>query len=252
MNAPSPRSRYRALIVDDEDLARAIVREHLEMHPDVEIVGECPNGFDAVKAVSDVKPDILFLDIQMPKLNGFEVLEILDPVPAVIFVTAYDAFALRAFEVHAVDYLLKPFTRERFDESLARARQRLITSMPFDPAPVVTAVRQQSGFAERIIVRDGPKVSVIPVETIDYIEAQDDYAAIHTGGKVHLKQDTLASFETILDPHRFIRIHRSYILNIDRLVRVETYAKDSRMAILRDGAKLLVSRAGYERLGKML
>jgi two-component system LytT family response regulator len=244
--------RFRALIVDDEDLARAVVREHLQPHADVEIVGECPNGFDTVKSVADLKPDLLFLDIQMPKLNGFEVLEILDPVPAVVFVTAYDTFALHAFEVHAVDYLLKPFTKERFDAALDRARQRLVSVAPFDPAPLVAMTRRESGPAARIIVRNGPNVIVIPVDTIDYIEAQDDYAAIRAAGKSHLKQETLASLETILDPARFVRIHRSYLLNLDRLARVETYAKDSRIAILRDGTRLLVSRAGYDRLQKLL
>jgi two-component system, LytTR family, response regulator len=250
--APPPPNRFTALIVDDEDLARAIVREHLLLHGDFELLGECTNGFDAVKAVSELKPDLIFLDIQMPKLNGFEVLEILDPVPAVIFVTAYDTFALKAFEVHAVDYLLKPFTRERFDEALERARQRLSASTPFDAKPLVASTRRESGPAERIIVRNGTRVIVIPVDAIDYVEAQDDYAAIHSGGKSHLKQETLSSIEESLDPARFVRIHRSYLLNIDRLVRVEAYARDSRVAILRDGTKLLVSRAGYDRLEKLL
>jgi len=246
------RHRFTALIVDDEDLARAIVREHLEPHGDFELLGECPNGFDTVKAVSELKPDLLFLDIQMPKLSGFEVLEILDPVPAVIFVTAYDSFALKAFEVHAVDYLLKPFTRERFDDAIGRARQRLATSTPFDAKPLVASTRREAGPVERIIVRNGTRVTVIPVDSIDYIEAQDDYAAIHAGGKSHLKQEPLSSLEEMLDPARFVRIHRSYLLNIDRLARVEAYARDSRVAILHDGTKLLVSRAGFDRLEKLL
>jgi two-component system LytT family response regulator len=246
------RPHYRSIIVDDEELARAIVREHLLPHSDFEVVAECANGFETVKMVAELKPDLLFLDVQMPKLNGFEVLEILDPVPAVIFVTAYDSFALRAFEVHAIDYLLKPFGRDRFDDALERARQRLGAASPYDPVPLLQTARKAAGPLERIIVRKGANVVVIPVDSVDYIEAQDDYAAIHAGGKTHLKQETLGSFETLLDPSRFIRIHRSYILNIDRLARVEAYAKDSRIAILHSGQRLLVSRSGYDRLVRFL
>lgn len=242
----------RAIIVDDEDLARAVVREHLASHADVQVVAECPNGFEAVKAVTELTPDLLFLDVQMPKLNGFEVLELLEPPPAVIFVTAYDSYALRAFEVHAVDYLLKPFSAERFEEALERARRRITAPAQPGLAAIVASRRTETVPLERILVRDGTNVHVLPVGTIDYIEARDDYVAIHTGGKTHLKQERLAFLETVLDPSRFVRIHRSSILNIERLARLETYAKDSLIAVLKDGTKLQVSRSGHEKLRELL
>jgi two-component system LytT family response regulator len=241
----------RVVIVDDEELARAIIREHLAAHADVHIVAECANGFEAVKAVAELKPELLFLDIQMPKLNGFEVLELLNPSPAVVFVTAYDSYAIRAFEVHAVDYLLKPFSRERFDEALRRARERVghpddqIGGLLRDPGIRPTPL-------ERILIRNGATVEVVPAATIDYIEAQDDYVCIRAAGKKHLKQQRLAELEAALDESRFVRIHRSYILNVDRLSRLEAYAKDSRVAVLKDGTKLPVSRAGFDKLRKLL
>jgi two-component system LytT family response regulator len=245
-------AKITAVIVDDEELARAVLREYLAGHPDIEIVAECSNGFEAVKTVSELAPDLLFLDIQMPKLNGFEVLELIGPGPAVVFVTAYDQYALRAFEVHAVDYLLKPFTPERLSEALERTRQRMERN---EASPVPDLVKQARASAkpvERVLVKDGSRVHVIPLEKIDYIEAQDDYVGIRAGGKEYLKQDTMTELESLLPPERFIRIHRSYILNIDRLARLEPYAKDSRVAILADGTQLPVSRAGYARLKPLL
>jgi len=244
--------KLRAVIVDDEDLARAILREYLAAHADIEIAAECSNGFDAVKVVADCRPELLFLDIQMPKLNGFEVLELIGPGPAVIFTTAYDQYALRAFEVHAVDYLLKPFTAERLGQALERASRRTAHLEREPIAALVQDVRRHNKPLERILIRDGSKVHVIPAEKIDYIEAQDDYICVKTGGKEHLKQETLANLEDLLDQSRFIRIHRSYILNIERLARLELYAKDSRIAILQDGTRLPVSRSGYARLKPLL
>ena len=244
--------RITAVIVDDEELARSVLREYLAAHPEVEIVAECSNGFEAVKAVSEFAPDLLFLDIQMPKLNGFEVLELIGQGPGIVFVTAYDQYALRAFEVHAVDYLLKPFTPERLSEALDRARQRMERNEASPVPELVKETRAAAKPIERVLVKDGARVHVIPVEKIDYIEAQDDYVGIRAGGKEYLKQDTMAEFESLLDPERFIRIHRSYILNIDRLMRLEPYAKDSRVAVLSDGTQLPVSRAGYARLKPLL
>jgi len=245
-----PTPKLKVVIVDDEDLARAIIREHLAGHPDIEVAAECANGFEAVKAVSECRPDLIFLDIQMPKLNGFEVLELIEPAPAVIFVTAYDQYALRAFEVHAVDYLLKPVSAERLAQALERARTAQGERLPV--AELVRDAREHSKPLERILIRDGSKVHVVPAEKIDYFEAQDDYVCIRTGGKEHLKQETLANLEGLLDQGRFIRIHRSYILNIERLARLELYAKDSRIAILQDGTRLPVSRSGYARLKPLL
>ncbi len=251
MDNGTPNS-LRVVIVDDEELARSLLREYLAALPENEVVAECANGFEAVKAVADHRPDLLFLDIQMPKLNGFEVLELIGGKVAVIFTTAYDQYALRAFEVHAVDYLLKPFTMGRLGQALELARNRIRRGDPDRLTSLVEDVRRQNKPLERILIRDGSKVHVIPVERIDYIEAQDDYVCFKSGGKEHLKQDTLANLEVLLDPGQFIRIHRSYILNIERLARLDLYAKDSRVALLVDGTQLPVSRSGYARLKPLL
>ena len=249
------QKKIRAVIVDDEELARQILREYLAAHPDIEIVGECANGFDAVKAATESKPDLLFLDIQMPKLDGFEVLELLGGGMTVVFVTAYDSYAIRAFEVHAVDYLLKPFSADRFEAALARAKERLAGKIPAPAMPateLAAAARPPAEYLDRLVVRDGTRVTIIPVSKLDYAEAQDDYVALAAEGKKHLKQQTIASLEAALDPARFLRIHRSYIVNLDRVARIEPYAKDSHVAILHGGAQIPVSRAGYSRLRALL
>ncbi len=240
-----------AVLVDDEELARQVLREFLGRHPDIRIVAECANGLEAVKAVGEHQPDLLLLDIQMPKLDGFEVLELIDPCPAVIFVTAYDTFAMKAFEVHAVDYLLKPFSAERFDQALARAIERLRESPP-PAARLAAAARAPGRYLERIVVRDRTRVHVIPVERLDWVEAQDDYVSLESEGSRWLKQQTIAELEASLDPSRFVRIHRSYVVNLDRVARIESYNKDSRVAILTTGARLPVSRSGYARLRELL
>jgi two-component system LytT family response regulator len=206
-----------------------------------------------VKAVAAHRPDLVLLDVQMPKLDGFEVLELLGRDQAVVFITAYDQYALRAFEVHAVDYLLKPFSAERFQEAMTRARERQrAKAAPLDVAAIVRDAKPKSGPVERVLIRDGADVHVLPVDAIDYVEAQDDYVAFKSEGKQYLKDQTLGAVEAALDPSRFVRIHRSYVLNIDRIAKVELYAKDSRIAILRDGTRLPVSRAGYTRLSHLL
>jgi two-component system, LytTR family, response regulator len=242
----------RVVIVDDEPLARAVVREFAGHHAGVEVVAECGNGFEAVKAVSELSPDLMFLDVQMPKLNGFEVLELLGRSVPVIFTTAYDQYALRAFEVHAVDYLLKPFGEERFAEALSRARARLLSQESLPIEALVADARPRTAPLERVLIRDGSQVHVIPVDQIDFVEAQDDYVCFKAEGRQYLKDQTMGALESQLDPARFVRIHRSYFLNIERIARVELYAKDSRVAILRDGTRLPVSRAGYVRLAKLL
>ena len=252
--APTGRvrtSQIGAVIVDDEELARGLVREMLRPHADVRILAECSNGFEAVKAVTDLKPDLLFLDIQMPKLDGFEVLELVGRDIAVIFTTAYDTYAMRAFDAHAVDYLLKPFNTDRFEKALERARQRL-GEKSADPVELAAAARPPEQFLQRIVVKDGPAVHVIPVDRLDYVEAQDDYVALKSDKKSYLKQQTISSLETMLDPARFIRIHRSHIVNLDRVAKIEAYTKDSKIAVLRDGTQLPVSRAGYARLKALL
>jgi len=249
---------WRAVVVDDEAPARALMREYLSAHPDVEVVGECANGFEAVKRIGELSPDVVFLDVQMPKLDGFEVLELLDPGPAVVFCTAYDEYALRAFEVHAVDYLLKPFGRERLAEALARVRARASgaaagTAPPPPSATALAAAARPPGrWLERVLVKDGSRVQVIPIERIEYVEAEDDYIAIHAEGRSWLKTQTLGELADQLDPARFVRIHRGFVLPLDRLARLELVAKDSRMAILHDGTELPVSRAGYQRLKELM
>jgi two-component system, LytTR family, response regulator len=243
----------RAIIVDDEDLARHILREYLRSEPDVEIVAECANGFDAVKAISEHKPDLLFLDVQMPKLDGFEVLELTASEVAVVFVTAYDQYAMKAFDAAAVDYLLKPFDLERFRTALQRVRRRLgeKSGQP-NPSELKAAAQPPGQHARRIVVKDGTRVHIIPIAQLDYAEAQDDYVALHTAGKAYLKQQTISSLESSLDPARFVRVHRSYIVNLERVAKIEPYTKDTRIAILNDGSKAPVSRAGYLRLKELM
>jgi two-component system LytT family response regulator len=237
------------VIVDDEEPARLALRQDLQAIADVEIVAECANGFEAVKVVGEAKPDLLLLDVQMPKLDGFEVLELIGGEVPVVFVTAYDEFAIKAFDVHAVDYLLKPVTRPRLTAALDRARARQIAE---PPAALKTSARPPGAPLERVVIRDGAQVHVVSTDKIDFVEAQDDYVGIRTAGRTLLKEQTLGELETQLDTRRFVRIHRSYLLNIERLARVELYAKDSRLAILTDGTKLPVSRAGYQRLQQLL
>jgi two-component system LytT family response regulator len=244
------RLPLRVVIVDDEEPARMAMRQHLDTIGGIDVVGECANGFEAIKAVAEHKPDVMLLDVQMPKLDGFEVLEVTGRDVPVVFVTAYDEYALRAFDVHAVDYLLKPFTAQRLAEALERVRSRQEAAVA--PTVLRAAARKPGMPLDRVIIRDGADVHVLVVSKIDYVEAQDDYVAFHTAGKSLLKEQTLAELETQLDPRRFVRIHRSYLLNIDRLAKVELYAKDSRVAILHDGKKLLVSRSGYQRLQQLL
>lgn len=237
----------KVVIVDDEAPARAIVREYLSDYPQFVVAAECANGYEAVKAVSEHRPDLLFLDIQMPKLDGFEVLDLLDTKPRVVFVTAYDEYAIRAFEVHAIDYLLKPFTAARFAEVIAHAEA--MVSRPGNVASATSSIRKP---LQRIAFRDGATIDVVPVQRIDYIEAQDDYVHVWSRGQRHVKQQPLGELEALLDTTRFIRVHRSYIVNLESLARVEPYAKDSRVAVLKDGTRIPVSRAGYERLKGLL
>jgi len=247
----------RVIIVDDEPLARAVLREHLGLHPDVEIVGECANGFEAVKAIAELAPDLVFLDIQMPKLDGFEVVELAGAKTHYVFVTAYDQFALRAFDVHALDYLLKPFTRERLAQALAHARERL--AAPATAAQGETAMRALVSEAqarrqpiERILIRDGARVQVIPVARIDYIEAQDDYVAISSEGRQWLKNQRMAELESQLDPQAFLRVHRSYIVNLGTIARIEPTGKDGHCAVLKSGARIPISRSGYQKVRDLM
>jgi two-component system LytT family response regulator len=243
----------KVAIVDDEAPARAILREYLGREPGVEVVAECANGFEAVRAVTNEKPDLLLLDVQMPKLDGFEVLELIEREVAVVFVTAYDQYALKAFDVHAVDYLLKPFGPERLAEALGRVRERLAKGKSAAGSePLAGRLLSGRPPATRVLIRDGASVHIVPLAKIDYAEAQDDYVAIHAEKRTYLKEQTMGQLEAALDPRQFVRIHRSYLLNVDRLARVEATDTDSRVAILRDDTRLPVSRNGYARLSAIL
>jgi two-component system LytT family response regulator len=240
----------RVIIVDDEDLARGVLREYLGGHADIEIVAECANGFEAVKAITELEPDLVLLDIQMPKLNGFEVVELAGRKARYVFVTAFDQYALKAFEIHAVDYLLKPFSQQRLNEALAHARtgiggQHLLGAMVSE-----AALRNKP--LERVLIRDGSRVHVIAAEKIDFIEAQDDYVQISAGGKAYLKNQRLSELESQLDPNAFLRIHRSYILNIESISRIEQTGKDSHTAILKDDTRIPISRSGYQKVRKLV
>jgi two-component system LytT family response regulator len=245
-------AQFTAIIVDDEAPARALIREYLSAHPDVTVVAECSNGFEAVKAAGELKPHLLFLDIQMPKLDGFEVLDLIgrDTV-SVIFTTAYDEHALRAFNVHAVDYLLKPFSAERFAEALMLARSRTRQSNPV-PIRELLETHREGASIDRLLIRDRSNVHVIPVEQIDYIESQDDYVSIRVAGRSFLKEQTLEELEEQLAAKGFLRIHRRYILNVSRLAKIELSEKDSRVAILKDKTELPISRSGYVKLRALL
>src|SRR5262245_10222598 len=248
----APAANIRVVIVDDEELARRILRELLAAHSDVEIVAECANGFEAVKTVTELKPDLLLLDIQMPKLDGFDVLELVGGELPVIFITAYDSHAIRAFEVHAVDYLLKPFSAERLAEALGRARLRLQSRQPAPVRELLSSARPGDATIQRILIRDRADVHVVPVDKIDYIEAQDDYVSVKSGGRSFLKEQTLSDLEGVLDPKAFVRIHRRYIVNLMRLSKIEQSVTDSRIAVLNDGTQLPISRSGYLRLRELL
>lgn len=246
-------TQFRAVVVDDEDLARQVVCEYLRAEEDIEVVAQCNNGFDAVKAVAQHKPDLLFLDVQMPKLDGFEVLELIDGDVAVVFVTAYDQYAMKAFDAAAVDYLLKPFDGERFRTALQRARRRLgETAKLLNASDLKNAAQAPGTHSPRIVIRDGSRVHIITVDQLDYAEAQDDYVALHSLGKTYLKQQTISSLEASLDPAQFVRVHRSFLLNLNRVAKIEPYTKDTRLAILTDGTKVPVSRAGYLRLKELM
>ncbi len=243
----------KVVIADDEDLARRVLREYLEKEPGMEIVAECRNGFEAVKAVAEHRPDVLFLDVQMPKLDGFEVLELIDRQVAVVFVTAFDQYAMRAFDAAAVDYLLKPFGEDRFHTALEKIKRRTGETRPAElSAELKTAVRPAGEYLERIVVKDGAKVHVIPAGKLDYAEAQDDYVALRSEGRTWLKQQTIASLESALHPKRFVRIHRGFLVNIERIARIEPNTKDTWIAVLADGTRIPVSRGGYTRFNSLI
>jgi len=249
MNTPRTHGApLRILIVDDEPLARGLIREYLAPHCDIASIAESEHGLQAVQDIGAQNPDLIFLDIQMPKLNGLEVLELTGRRSGVIFTTADDQHALKAFDLHAVDYLLKPFSQQRFDQAFARARSALHQPQP----EVQQLVAHNAQRPTRILIRDRHQVHVIAVEKMEYIQAQDDYISVHSGGRDYLKTQSLGALAEQLDPAQFVRVHRSYLLNVDFLQGLERATKDNFLAVLRDGQKIPVSRAGYERLGRLI
>lgn len=237
----------KAFIVDDEPLARELVKKHLQKYTDILLVGEANDGFEALKLIPEAKPDLLFLDIQMPKINGFELLELLSETPAVIFTTAFDEFALKAFEVNALDYLLKPFSEERFDSAISKKRTLELSPDSKKDIPL-QIIHEQN----RIVVKDGTEIKIIPINEVDYIEAYDDYVKIYQGKKYVLKKQTMNHFEQVLPKNQFIRIHRSYILNVNELTKIESYEKNSYVAILKSGTSIPISRSSYSELKSRL
>jgi two-component system LytT family response regulator len=243
----------KALIIDDEPLARSIVKEYLQHYPNIELAQECNDGFEGVKAIQQHQPDIIFLDIQMPKINGFEMLELIDHPPATIFTTAFDEYAIKAFESHAVDYLLKPFSKERFDKAIQRwLAQSNASTIKNNTQSLLEAVSQSPAQSHRIVVKTAGKIKIIPVEEIHYLEASDDYVKIHTKEGNFLKNKTMSHFEQSLDTSIFIRTHRSYIVNVQQITRIEPYEKESYVVILKSGAQVPVSKTGYAKLKQVL
>ncbi|MGC1244256.1 MAG: response regulator [Chryseosolibacter sp.] len=236
----------KTVIIDDEPLARSIVAEYLRAYPGITIMQECNDGFEGVKAVTQHKPDLIFLDIQMPKINGFEMLELIDDPPAVIFTTAFDEFAIKAFEAHAIDYLLKPFSKDRFDKAMGKwLQQRHVPGPRHTPLPGEV---HQPEERNRIVVKEGPNIRIIPVSEVIYLEAYDDYVKIFTPKEMFLKKKTMSFYEQSLDSSMFIRVHRSYIIQLAQITRIEPMEKDTHVALLKSGVRIPLSKTGYAKL----
>lgn len=238
----------KAVIIDDEPLAREIVKEYLQSFPQVQLMQECGDGFEGLKAIQQQQPDIIFLDVQMPKINGFEMLELVEELPAVIFTTAFEEHAIRAFEVNAIDYLLKPFSKERFDKAVQKWLDRRAADEKQQTTALLDAAATSPIQSNRVVVKNSGKIKIIPVQDIHYLEAADDYVKLITPEGTFLKNKTMQFFERSLDPQQFARVHRSYMLNINQVTRIEPYEKENHLAILKTGAKVPVSKTGYPRL----
>jgi two-component system LytT family response regulator len=244
----------RVLIIDDEPLARMVVLEYLQPYnSQLQVMQECGDGFEGIKAIMQHQPDLIFLDVQMPKINGFEMLELVEQPPQVIFTTAFDEYAIKAFEAHAVDYLLKPFSRERFNKAV----EKFLSQNGTTPAVKATealldSASQSPAQHERIVVKTGTKVKIIPVHDVEYLAADDDYVSIHTAEGSFLKNKTMSFFEQTLDARQFARVHRSYIIRISEITRIDPYEKDTHLAILKSGARIPVSKTGYVKLKQVL
>jgi two-component system LytT family response regulator len=243
----------KTLLIDDEPLARSIVKEYLQAWPEFSIIQECGDGFEGIKAITQHTPDLLFLDIQMPKINGFEMLELIEHPPAIIFTTAFEEYAIKAFETHAVDYLLKPFSQDRFNKAIQKwlTTRSQATTAP-DTQPLLDTIAQSTGQQNRVVVKEGSKIKIIPVPHIQYVEGADDYVKIHTQEGVFLKNKTMQHFEQLLEQQNFVRIHRSYLINVQLITRIDPYEKDGHLVILQTGMRLPVSKSGYAKLKLVL
>lgn len=241
----------RVIIIDDEPLARNVVKEYLATHKELEVVAECNDGFEGVKAIAQHQPDLIFLDIQMPKINGFEMLELVEKIPGVIFTTAFDEYAIKAFEVHAIDYLLKPFSKDRFDKAIQKwLSQNLNSSV--ESVQKILEESSQPEERNRVVVKKGQNIVVLPITKVHYIEAFDDYVKVHTADGFYLKKKTMSHFEKVLDPSQFVRIHRSFILNLQELTRIEPMEKDNHVVLLKSGVRIPLSQSGYAKLKSVL
>jgi two-component system LytT family response regulator len=241
----------KAIIIDDEPLARSVVKEYLQTYPDIEIIQECNDGFEGVKAIAQHQPGLIFLDVQMPKINGFEMLELIEQPPAVIFTTAFDEYAIRAFESQAIDYLLKPFSRERFDKAIRKWMGTRKDGQAMVEADFTERTRAPEE-SSRVVVKKGSNIVILPMHAIHFIEAFDDYVKIHTQEGFYLKKRTMSNFEKTLDAKMFVRVHRSFLLNVQELTRIEPLEKDNHIALLRNGTKVPLSASGYARLREVL
>jgi two-component system LytT family response regulator len=248
------KPKIKSIIIDDEKLARDVIKNYIKSFSNVEIAAECSDGFEGLKSINEIKPDIIFLDIQMPKINGFEMLELIDEPPKIIFTTAFDQYALKAFEVNAIDYLLKPFSKERFAEACNKAINNLQNnaSQSDQVKNLLIHHEREIELLDRVIIKKGANIKIIPVDEIEYIEAQDDYVMLHTKQGKFLKQKTMKFFESHLDPKEYIRIHRSYIVKLSSIKQIEGYEKDSYRIELKNGIKLPVSKSGYSKLKEFL
>ena len=246
--------KLNVLIVEDEELARELLKSYLRDQPGINIVGECENGFQGVRMINDLKPDLVLLDIQMPKITGFEMLQLLDFKPEVIFTTAYDQFALKAFDYNAADYLLKPFSKDRLLSAIEKVAERIKNHENRDERLEKLSEFSAGGFLDRVVVKDRHKITIIMTEQIRYIESMDDYVLIYTEQGRHTKQKTMKFFENNLDPKEFVRVHRSYIVSVSQIAEIQQYEKDSYVVLLKDNGKtkLKVSKSGYRKLKDLL
>jgi two-component system LytT family response regulator len=244
----------KAIIIDDEQLARDLIKSFLLDYPSIEIIAECSDGFEGLKAIQELQPDLIFLDIQMPKITGFEMLELIEKPPVVVFTTAYNEFAIKAFEMNASDYLLKPFSKERFGKAIEKAEEKCASKEEGQKKikELINNNLFNSEKIEMVVVKTGSKIKVIPVNEILYLEAQDDYVMIYINDGKYLKQQTMKYFEDVLDPSAFVRIHRSYIVNINQIAQIEVYEKESYCAYLKNKMKLPISKSGYGMIKKVL